>query len=362
MKNQLMKKILALFATGALTIGSIALFGHYAENMVDYYTFLMEEPEVLTPPLGLPPVPWPEDNPYSQKKAELGRLLYFDKRLSSDGTVSCATCHTIPRAFSDPNNISIGIHNRKGTRHAPSVINTAYQSALFWDGRASSLEEQCKGPISNPNEMTSEINPVDAHLQCEKNIRSIGEYRTLFKEVFGNEDCSLDQIAKSIATFERTILSGNSPYDRYKAGDKSALTEDQFKGYVVFLKAGCRHCHAGPNLTDGRYMNIGIGMDQEKPDLGRYDITHQEEDRGAFKVPTLREVAHTYPYMHDGSLATLKDVIDYYDRGGNPNSNLHPLMVPLNLSEDDKKALHQFLFALSGEGWHQFTEPKEFPQ
>lgn len=313
-------------------------------------------------PLGLPPIPWPEDNPYSRDKAELGRLLYFDQRLSSDQTVSCASCHNIRCGFSDCRSLPIGINHEVGSRHSPTVINAAYSTHLFWDGRAKSLEEQCKGPLANPKEMTDAKDVHEAHRQCAEQVKRISGYKPLFKKAFGSDEIDIDQIAKAIATFERTILSGNSPYDRYQDGDTAALTEEQVKGMQVFEKAECARCHAGYNFSDGRFLNIGVGMDAPHPDLGRYAITHLDNDRGAFKVPTLREVEHTGPYMHDGSLKTLEAVIDYYDKGGNKNKNLHPLMRPLHLSDQDKKALLSFLKALSGEGWHNFREPKKFPQ
>lgn len=319
------------------------------------------EPEELVVPLGLPPIPWPENNPYSKKKAELGRLLYFDKRLSTDGTISCATCHSVRRAFTDHRRIALGIVGRIGSRHSPTVLNSAYQKLLFWDGRAASLEDQAKGPIGNPKEMTLIDNVHEAHLQCRSRVRGISGYLSLFKEVFGEENCTIDDIAKAIATFERTVLSGNSAFDRYQAGDKSAMSEEQIRGYQLYKRTGCINCHGGPNFEDGRFLNIGIGMDAEHPDLGRYLITKEDKDWGAFKVPTLREVENTYPYMHNGSLQTLEDVVEYYDKGGIPNRNLHPLMRPLHLSEEDKRALVSFMKALSGEGWQHFTEPKYFP-
>lgn len=340
-------------------LGGLLFFWTYSVTSIgDFDT--PEEPQTLAIPLGLPEIPWPADNAYSKEKAELGRLLYFDKRLSTDGTISCATCHSIPRAFTDNKPVSIGILERNGSRNSPTVINVAYQTHLFWDGRANSLEEQAKGPIGNPKEMTLKNNVHDAHAACVEKVRSISGYCFLFKRIFG-EDCSIENIAKAIATFERSILSGDSPYDRYIAGDKSALTQEQIEGYKVFKRSACADCHFGPNFTDGRFLNIGVGMDQKKPDLGRYDITKKDKDWGAFKVPTLREVSKTYPYMHDGSIQTLEGVIDYYDKGGIPNRNLHPLMRPLHLSEKDKKALLAFLLALNGTGWQHFTEPKEFP-
>lgn len=324
--------------------------------------FIWVSLQAIEVPLGLPTLPFPEDNPYTQEKADLGRLLYFDKRLSSDGTVSCATCHELQAAFTDHKAISIGILGHKGTRNAPTVINAGFQTHQFWDGRASSLEEQCKGPLANKKEMTSADSVHDAHMECQKRVRNIPGYRVLFQKVFGNDECSIDDIAKAVATFERGILSGASAYDLYITGkDKTKMSEEALYGLKVFRKSGCANCHAGPLFSDGRFLNIGVGMDQENPDLGRYDITNDPKDWGAFKVPTLREVEKTYPYMHDGSLNTLEEVVDYYDRGGIPNKNLHPLMKPLHLSEKDKKALVAFMKSLNGTGWEHFTEPTSFP-
>lgn len=348
-------------------IGSIFLLfdetitGKSSTSQTTEFTDL-EEPERLVEPLGLPKMRWPDDNPYSKEKAELGRTLYFDKRLSTDGTISCATCHVTRLAFTDRKPIAIGIKQQTGSRHSPTVINAGYEKHLFWDGRANSLEEQVMGPLGNPKEMTLIHDVHEAHRQCQEHIQAIPGYRQLFKKVFGNEECRIEDIAKAIATFERTVLSGNSAYDRYMAGDKSAMTPEQIHGLAVFKKVGCANCHAGRLFTDGKFSNIGVGMDAENPDLGRYVITKKEDDWGAFKTPTLREVENTYPYMHNGSLQTLEEVVDYYDRGGTPNRNLHPLLRPLHLSEQDKKDLVSFMKALSGEGWQHFTEPQHFPE
>lgn len=325
-------------------------------------SFSEEDPASYEIPLGLPPIPWPKNNPYTPEKAHLGRLLYFDKRLSADGTVACASCHNVTRAFTDRNRFSLGIHGRIGSRHSPSVINSAYNQSQFWDGRAHTLEEQALGPIANTKEMASDKDQWIAYERCIEKIRAIPGYRPLFYQAFGHEECTLIDIAKAIATFERTILSGNSPYDRYQAGDESALTTQQKKGMDLFFNVGCASCHGGPLFTDGSFANIGIGMDKPKPDLGRYEVTDDPKDWGAFKVPTLRDIKNTYPYMHDGSLKTLAQVVDYYDKGGTPNSNLSPLMVPLNLSKDEKEALIAFLEALSGEGWQHFAAPDCFPE
>lgn len=317
--------------------------------------------EDVKPPLGLPPIPWPKDNPYSKEKADLGRLLYFDTRLSSDNTVSCATCHNAPCAYSDCKAVAVGIDGERGKRRTPTIINSAYLTYLFWDGRASSLEEQCKGPIANTNEMSKTHDVHEAHQQCAKRVADIPGYKPLFKQAFGHDTITIDEIAMAISTFERTILSGNSAYDRYKAGDKTALTEEQLRGFKLFKEKGCINCHGGFDFADVRFMNIGIGMDAANPDLGRYAITHDKKDWGAFKVPTLRESALVGPYMHDGSLKTLEEVIDYYNKGGTPNPNLHPLIHPLKLTDEDKKALIRFLESLDGEGWQHFQAPTQFP-
>lgn len=334
----------------------------YQTDKAEMPSSTQEIHETVDVPLGLPPIPWPAGNPYDKKKAELGRLLYFDKRLSSDGTVSCATCHMIQDAFADHLPLAVGIKGREGQRNSPMVINSAYLTHLFWDGRALSLEEQCKGPIANPKEMTLLDDAHEAHEECHKQIMKIKGYAALFKEVFHCDLCSIDDVAKAVATFERTVLSGNSKFDRYVAGDKTAMNAEEIQGLHVFKKAGCVNCHNGPHLTDGRFLNIGVGMDLPNPDLGRYLVTKDKKDWGAFKVPGLREVALTFPYMHDGSLKTLEDVVDYYDKGGTPNPNLHPLVKPLHLSEAEKKALVSFMKALNGEGWQNIKQPEKFPE
>lgn len=350
-------KIVGSLAALALVAG-IGWF--YMQPSVESFT--NQEPEEFELPLGLPPIPWPADNPYSKKKADLGQLLYFDTRLSSDGTISCASCHAVPKAFTDQREIAVGIRNSNGTRHSPTVINAAYQKLLFWDGRAKSLEDQAKGPLGNPREMTLIDNVHEAHLQCEKRVYKIEGYRKLFKEVFGTDECSVDDIAKAIATFERTVVSGNAPFDRYMAGDKNAMSHEQIMGWVIYKHVGCLFCHSGASFSDGSFFNIGVGMDEAHPDLGRFEITRKEQDKGAFKTPTLREVSKSYPYMHNGSIWTLEDVIEYYDKGGIPNPYLHPRMKPLGLTKIEKKNLLSFMKSLEGEGWQHFKEPEHYPQ
>src|SRR5260370_2431702 len=308
-------------------------------------------------PLGLVPVVWPRDNPYTPQKASLGRLLYFDPPPSADGTVSCATSHTPKYAFTAGAAVSTGIRGQKGNRSAPTVINRAYSLAQFWDGRAPRLEEQAKGPMANPIEMGS------THIGIVENLKKIPGYRTLFTTAFGTDDITIDRAAQAITTFERTIMSGNSAYDRYRAGQKTAMTPSQVRGNDVFLnKAKCDACHEGVNFTSNMYANLGVGADKTDPDVGRYTVTHDPKDWGVFKTPTLREIARTAPYMHDGSLKTLEDVVEYYDKGGTPNRNLDQRIKSLHLTDQDKKDLVAFLNALSGEGWQKITAPEKFPE
>jgi len=308
-------------------------------------------------PLGLPPLPWPPGNPYSAAKVELGRYLFFDRRLSADDTISCASCHNPRYAFTDGAAVSTGIRGQKGVRSAPTLINRAYSLAQFWDGRAGSLEEQAKAPMADPTEMGN------THQAVVARIRAVAGYRDLFAQAFGAPQITIDRVAMAIACFERTILSGDAPYDRYKRGDRSAMSPEQVRGMAVFFdKANCGRCHQGSNLTDNAYANEGIGTDKPVPDVGRFAVSHDPRDWGAFKVPTLREIEHTAPYMHDGSLKTLEEVVEFYNRGGIPNRNLDPNIRPLHLTDADKLALVAFLKALSGEGWQTVQAPAEFPR
>jgi cytochrome c peroxidase len=296
------------------------------------------------PPLGLIPVIWPQDNPYSPEKVELGRYLYFDKRLSSDNSVSCASCHDPAHGFTDAAPVSTGIKGQRGNRSAPTVINRAYSLAQFWDGRAATLEDQAKGPIANPLEMGN------THEAMVTSLRRISGYAPYFQKAFGSPEITVDRVAQAIATFERTVLSGNSRYDRYKAGDKKAMSASQVRGMRIFFdKAQCDSCHEGVNFTLNAYANLGVGADKPDPDVGRFAVTKDPADWGAFKTPTLRDVARTAPYMHDGSLANLHQVVNFYDKGGTPNKNLDKKIKPLHLSEQEKDDLVAFLEALTGD-------------
>lgn len=309
-------------------------------------------------PLGLDPdyMQVPEDNPITPEKVTLGQMLYFDKRLSKDGTISCATCHHPKKGWSDQRAFSEGIGGQFGDRNSPTVLNSGFSFFQFWDGRAPTLEEQAKGPIENPVEMGHAL--VDA----EQRIAAVKGYAPYFQAAFGDEEVTIDRIAKAIATFERTVLSGNSAWDRYtQLKDEAALSDSAKRGLELFEgKALCTRCHVGFTLSDSLFHNIGVGMDEENPDLGRYKVTGKEEDKGAFKTPMLRDLLKTAPYMHDGSVETLEEVIEFYDRGGEANPWLDPKMEPLNLTEQEKKDLVAFLESLEGD-WEPMDEP-ELPE
>lgn len=297
-------------------------------------------------PLGLKGAPdEPADNPTTAEKVELGRMLYFDKRLSRDGTVSCATCHDPKRGWTDRSPVSTGIDGQTGTRSAPTVLNSAYMEVQFWDGRAKSLEEQAKGPIQNPVEMGS------THEETVARLKRVKGYAPLFKAAFGDPAVDIDRVAKAIAAFERTVLTGDSPYDRWQAGDKTAMSESAIRGHALFndpKRANCAICHDGFNFSDSDFHNIGVGMGAAQPDLGRYEITKQDKDRGAFKTPTLRNLADTAPYMHDGSEKTLVEVVHFYNVGGLGNEWLDGRIKPLKLTKEEQADLVAFLEALNG--------------
>jgi cytochrome c peroxidase len=298
-------------------------------------------------PLGLIDPEVPQDNPMTAAKVELGRQLYFDKRLSVDDTVSCATCHDPQKGFAEDKKVSTGIQEKKGNRNSPTTLNSALYDLQFWDGRAPSLEEQAKGPIVNPVEMgMPSLDPL-----VEK-LKKIPEYQKSFKQVFEG-GITADNIAKAIAAYERTLLAGDSPFDRYFYGkEENAISEAAKRGLKVFQEKGrCVTCHeilsSFALFTDNKFHNVGVGMDKPNPDRGRYEATKEDKDTGAFKTSSLRNVALTAPYMHDGSEATLESVVELYDKGGVPNRYLDGGIRPLNLTEQEKKDLVEFMKALT---------------
>lgn len=280
-------------------------------------------------PLGLDLyLPVPEDNPLTEASIEQGRQLFFDKRLSRDGSVSCATCHDPARAFSDGRPVAVGVFGRKGHRNSPALVNRVYGRSFFWDGRIPTLEQQVLKPIEDPNEMDLSLDKAASRVRL-----------------------STREMSHALSSFIRSLLSGDSPYDRFLNGDTSALTPAQQNGLRIFRgKGNCTSCHIGPNLTDEQLHNTGIAWRD-----GR--LLDEGAGQGRFRTPTLREIALTAPYMHDGSLATLEDVIEYYDRGGNANPYLDVEIRRLHLTAGEKRDIAEFLGTLigaqpSGKGKH----------
>ncbi|WP_146579461.1 cytochrome-c peroxidase [Neorhodopirellula pilleata] len=310
----------------------------------------------------------PDDNPMTRAKIELGRQLYFDPRLSSDNTISCASCHAPDQGWGANTQFGIGVAGQTGNRNSPVSFNRILSKAQFHDGRAGSLEEQAVGPIANPIEMGN------THEVCVQTLAKIPAYKAQFEAIF-DSGVNIDNVGKALATFERAIVTGPAPYDyyaplanfekafaddlefidedpelaaRYKelkdAAAANPMSESAIRGMeLTFGKANCTACHAGANFTDEQYHNIGVGMQGDEPDLGRFVVTQDDKDRGAFKTPTMRNVADSGPYMHDGSQKTLEEVIDWYDKGGHANPWLSDKMKVLNLSVSEKADLVAFM-------------------
>ena len=292
--------------------------------------------------------PVPEDNPMTEAKIELGKQLYFDPRLSATGTVSCNSCHNVMLGGDDNRAVSVGVEGQLGGRSAPTVWNAAFYSSQFWDGREPTLEAQAKGPIINPVEMG-----MDAHDLAVENVQTVPGYRESFKEVFGEDSINIDNIVKAIAAYERTLITPNSPYDRYVKGDKDAMTDQQVRGMETFASVGCASCHSGPNFS-GPDMPKGQGFFAKFPtfpgtqydeaynlldDKGRAEATGKESDKHMWKVPTLRNVELTAPYMHNGAVKTLEEAVR--------------VMAKTQLNQDletqQVKDIVAFLNALTGE-------------
>lgn len=342
----------------------------------------VHEPLVVELPLGLSlgqqQIVGLDENPLTRAKIELGRQLYFDGRLSSDSAISCASCHNPDQGYTAHTQFGVGVGGQTGNRNSPVSYNRILSAAQFWDGRADSLEEQAKGPIANPIEM------ANSHESCVATIAAIEPYRLQFEAIFGSDSVNIDNVARAIASFERVIVTGPSPYDYWAAlqpfrdqfpseEDLQALKEDDPELYARYeeLKAqsdahpmsesavrgqklffsqevNCTACHVGANFTDEKYHNLGVGMDREEPDLGRYVVTGDEKDIGAFKTPTTRNVEFSAPYMHDGSQQTLEEVVEWYAKGGHPNPHLDEKIKKLDLTAQDKADLVAFMKACSG--------------
>lgn len=317
-----------------------------------------------------------DENPMTRAKIELGRQLYFDPRLSADQTVSCASCHHPDNGYAKDTRFGVGIGGQEGGRNSPVAYNRILSSLQFWDGRAASLEEQAIGPIANPIEMGN------THDACVNDLKKIPGYRLQFDAIFGKDSINIENVGKAIAAFERAIVTGPSPFDYYEEFQRFAkldpddlkdlleedpavaetyraakeglkanpMSESAIRGRDLFFseRVNCAACHVGANLTDEKFHNLGVGMDAEKPDIGRAEITGDEKDWGAFKTPTIRNVEFSAPYMHDGSLNTLMEVVEHYNKGGIPNKNLSDKIFPLNLTQQEKEDLVAFMKACSG--------------
>ena len=293
-------------------------------------------------PQGLDSQPaYPADNPQTEAKAQLGRTLFFDPRLSADKTVACASCHDPGHGFAGKDPRAIGIRGKQGRRNAPSLLNRAFGVAFFWDGRETSLEVQALKPIEDPAEMGASVPEIVQRLQAD------AEYVKRFKEVFP-DGVTAPNIGKAIAAFERTLLIGSSRIDKFISAEQVDIPVSEKQGLWLFeSRGGCWKCHSGRNFSDEQFHNTGVSWGKEPLDLGRYEVTKKDEDRGRFKTPTLRGVALSPPYMHDGSIATLEEVVEFYSKGAGKNPHLDPAIAPLNFSKEEAQNLVDFLKALS---------------
>ena len=367
-KNELAMRIPG---SGPLTNEQIADWLSHSEN---------HKPLAVKLPLGLSlgqsQMKGLEKNPLTLAKIELGRQLYFDNRLSSDNTVSCASCHHPQEGFSRHTPTGVGVKGQKGGRNSPVSYNRILSDAQFWDGRADSLEAQAIGPIQNPIEMGN------THDVMVKTLKEIEGYSMQFEKIFPGSGFTIDNVGKAIAAFERTLVTGPAPYDYSEAykrfatlapedleelktdspetytqyeeakllAEANPMSESAIRGQELFFskRVGCSNCHVGANLADEQYHNLGIGMAAKEPDLGRFTETQVEKDKGAFKTPTIRNVALSAPYMHDGGMATLEEVVEHYNKGGDKNPWLSDKIVPLKLTPQESIDLVEFMRACTG--------------
>ena len=361
--------------SGALTIAEVKSWLSKSEN---HETLKVQLPMGLDK--GAAGIVIPEDNPLTRAKIELGRQLYFDPRLSRDGTVSCASCHHPDKGYAFDTQFGVGVKGQKGGRNSPVSYNRILSGPQFWDGRADSLEAQAVGPIANPIEMGF------THDECVERLETIEGYRIQFEKIFPDSGVTIDNVGKAIASFERVVVTGPSPADYYEPvllvesqfpelvkdleafeeedpdsfdfymeavenSEKNPMSEAAIRGRKLFFdkRSNCSTCHTGANFSDEQYHNLGVGMDTEKPDLGRFDQTKEDKDRGAFKTPTIRNVALTAPYMHDGSQKTLEEVVEWYAKGGHANDHLSDKVKKLDLTDQEKSDLVAYMKALTGE-------------
>ena len=284
-------------------------------------------------------IPYPTHNPFTEEKYNLGKTLFFDKLLSGNRSMSCATCHNPDLDWGNGRARAVGWNHQELARKVPTILNGSWGWSFFWDGRAQTLEEQSLGPIQSEAEMNLKIPELIRRLSAE------ASYRDSFKKAFPGQDISADTIARALATFERTVVAGWAPFDDYINGDNGAISDSAKRGFVLFNnKASCVQCHTGWNFTNGSFADTGL----KSQDAGRGKVTSEKDLQFAFKTPTLRNISRRGPYMHDGSLPTLLDVINHYDRGGEANRETTKIFLkPLQLSESEKADLIAFLETLS---------------
>lgn len=333
------RRTFLIYAIAVLLLTSIALLvGCQRQQETAIF-----QPEVLPLPQQLATyeaMPIPNDNPMSPEKVALGRQLFFDERLSGDGSRSCYSCHVCEKGLTDGLAKSIGAFGKQLPRSSPTLWNIGYHKEFYWDGRSPSLEKQAMAAWTGAN-MGAKADEIAAK------INALQGYRAQFQKVFAS-DATPDNIVKAIAAFERTIISGDTAWDRYRAGNASALDESALRGWNIFQAIKCTNCHDGALLTDQQYHNVGIGMDQKEPDVGRFKVTNKAENTGAFKTPTLRDIAKSAPYFHDGSAATLEQAVDLMLAGGKPNPHLDKKnLEKRNILPDQREDLLNFLRALN---------------
>ena len=286
------------------------------------------------------PMPIPADNPMTPEKVALGRQLFFDERLSVDGSKSCYSCHLCENGLTDGLPKAIGAGNKQLPRSSPTLWNIGYHKEFYWDGRSGSLEKQALAAWTGAN-MGAKADEIVAKLNA------LQGYKQQFQKVF-QSDATPDNVVKAIAAFERTIISGNTAWDRWKAGDNTALSQSAWRGWNIFQSIKCNNCHDGVLFTDQQYHNVGIGMDQKEPDVGRFKVTNKPEDTGAFKTPTLRDIAKSAPYFHDGSAKTLEEAVDIMLAGGKDNPHLDKKNLQAHkLLPEQREDLLNFLRSLS---------------
>ncbi len=367
-----------LLGSGNL-LGGIPGEGELTDDQIDAWLADVKSHAILKPelPLGLAAgsgkIQGIDQNPLTRAKIELGRQLYFDPRLSVDGTISCASCHDPENGYAKDTQFGVGVEGQMGGRNSPVAYNRIVSGPQFWDGRAESLEAQAVGPIANPIEMGN------THEACVEALKGISGYSKQFAAIF-SDGVTIDNVGKAIASFERAVVTGPAPWDNYEqlasfekayaddieileelkeedeelyneymalrqASEAHSISESAIRGGELFFsdKSGCTACHVGANFTDELYHNLGVGMMAEKPDIGRNSETGDDKDLGAFKTPTVRNVSLTAPYMHDGSQATLMEVVEWYAKGGHPNDHLSEKVKKLELSDQEKQDLVNFM-------------------